>query len=82
MKNSQKTEMIFEEVREGILQQGIIIKALIDIMLEKELMTRYEFDKKIIEINKEVQDEIKKLEKEMDGLDEKSNIFYGKGGDA
>lgn len=78
----EKTEIIFEDIREGILQQGIIIKALIDIMIEKELMSRYEFDNKIIEINKQVQDEIKKLEKEMDEFDKTSDIFYGKGGDA
>ena len=80
--NSEETELIFEDIREGILQQGIIVKALIDIMLEKDIMTRNEFDKKVMEINKEVQSEIRKLERELNKNEINNSIFYGKGGEA
>jgi hypothetical protein len=87
--NSKQTEIIFEDIREGILQQGIIVKALIDIIIEKELVTRDEFDDKVLEISTLVQDEITKLHKELDNLGDEediastvSDVFYGKGGDA
>ena len=80
--DDETLERVINDIQEGVLQQGIIIKVLIDIMLEKDVMNQDEFDEKILATSKKVEDEIKKLENEMDKFDNNSSVFYGQGGDA
>lgn len=71
-----------ENVVETNLQNGIIIKALSDILVDKKIVSNVELEGYIIKITKEVQKEIKKLEQDMSDIENYPTNYFGKGGDA
>jgi hypothetical protein len=78
--NEEATEFALKNIEEAVLQQGIILKVLIETLIQEDIMTQEEFDTKLKKYADIVTKQIKELQEEMEKSDFVATQFYGQGG--
>jgi hypothetical protein len=78
--NEEEMNLSEKDIHEAILQQGIILKVLIETLIEEDIMTQDQFDTKLKKYADIVEKQIKELQEAMEKSDFDATQFYGQGG--